>query len=110
MRTLWLIPTANNAAIPFTVGFVFTLLSMVIESTGKENSLIADIVKPATPEPFSGFWKRASFAWLSGTFRQGYVKVLSVHDLPELDPELNSQIVAQKLQYSWKQVGKKHRV
>ncbi|KXG52764.1 ABC transporter, integral membrane type 1 [Penicillium griseofulvum] len=105
MRTLWLIHTANNAAIPFTVGFVFTLLSMVIESTGKEKSLIANIVKPATPEPFSGFWKRASFAWLAGTFRQGYVKVLSVHDLPELDPDLNSQIVAQKLQYSWKQVA-----
>lgn len=105
-RTLWLIPTATKAASPFTVGFVLTLLSMVLESTGKESSLAAATAKPSTPEPFSGFWKRASFAWLAGTFRQGYAKVLSVHDLPELDPQLNSQIVAQKLQRTWAQASR----
>ncbi|KAJ5222196.1 ABC transporter integral membrane type 1 [Penicillium citrinum] len=78
---------------------------MVIESTGKRSSLVATTEKPATPEPFGGFWKRASFAWLAGTFRQGYVKILSVHDLPDLDPQLNSQIVAEKLHRSWAQVA-----
>lgn len=107
VRTLWLIPTATNAAIPFTLGFGFTLLSMVIESTGKGSSLTANTAKPGTPEPLSGFWKRASFAWLAGTFRQGYTKVLSVHDLPELDSQLDSQVVAQKLHHSWAQVNDK---
>lgn len=79
---------------------------MVIESTEKGSSLAATTAKPATPEPFSGFWKRASFAWLAGTFRQGYANVLTVHDLPELDPQLNSQIVAQKLRRSWAQVSR----
>lgn len=69
VRMLWLIPTATNAATLFTMGFVFTLLSIVIESTGKESSLAAATAKLATPEPFSGFWKRASFAWLAKTFR-----------------------------------------
>ncbi|CRG87245.1 Multidrug resistance-associated protein 6 [Talaromyces islandicus] len=107
VRTLWLIPTASSAAIPFTVGFGCSLLSMMIESSGKESSLAATTAKPATPEPFSGFWTRASFAWLAGTFRQGYVKVLSVHDLPDLEPQLDSQLVAQKLQHSWAQVNDK---
>ncbi|KAL4786969.1 P-loop containing nucleoside triphosphate hydrolase protein [Aspergillus varians] len=106
VRTLWLIPTATNAAIPFTVGFAVTLLSMVLESTGKESSFVAAITKPATPEPFSGLWKRASFAWLAGTFRQGYAKVLSVEDLPDLDPQLNSQIVARRLQRTWAHTAK----
>jgi hypothetical protein len=103
VRTLWLIPTLSSVATPFTLGFVCTLLSVIIESAGKESSLAASTTKPATPEPFSGFWKRVSFAWLAGTFRQGYAKVLSVHDLPDLDPQLDSQLVAQKLYRSWVQ-------
>lgn len=59
-----------------------------------------------TPESYSGIWKRASFLWLAGTFRKGYAKVLSVHDLPELVPKLNSQSVARELQDSWRQVSK----
>lgn len=81
---------------------------MVIESAGKGSSLAATTAKPGTPEPLSGFWKRASFAWLTGTFRQGYTKLLSVHDLPELDPQLDSQAVAQKLHRSWAQVSKQN--
>ena len=112
VRTLWLISNASsagnaaNAAIPFTVGFVCTLLSLFLESTEKDKSLMPNTERPKTPEPFSGIWKRASFLWLSATFRKGYVKVLSVHDLPELDPKLNSQAVARELQVSWKQVRK----
>ncbi|KAL4991624.1 P-loop containing nucleoside triphosphate hydrolase protein [Aspergillus falconensis] len=103
-RTLWLIPTATKAAAPFTVGFVLNLLSTVLESMDKASSLVTATEKPATPEPFSGVWKRASFAWLAGTFRQGYVKVLSVNDLPDLDPHLDSRRVARKLQRTWAQV------
>ncbi|KAJ5714937.1 ABC transporter integral membrane type 1 [Penicillium malachiteum] len=89
IRTLWLIPGARNAAIP------------------KRKILVPNAEKPKTPEPFSGIWKRASFLWLAATFRRGYVKVMSVHDLPELDPKLNSQVVARELQDSWSQVRDK---
>ncbi|KAL4958875.1 ABC transporter [Aspergillus stella-maris] len=107
LRTLWLLPAAINAAAPFTVGFVLNLLSTVLESIDKSSSLVAATEKPATPEPFSGVWKRASFAWLAGTFRQGYIKVLSVDDLPDLDSHLNSRNVAQKLERTWAQVYNK---
>jgi hypothetical protein len=53
---------------------------------GEDVSLVpareTEKVVPATPEPFSGLWMRARFAWLSGTFRRGYVRVLSVDALP----------------------------
>ncbi|KAJ6024382.1 ABC transporter integral membrane type 1 [Penicillium herquei] len=107
IRTLWLIPGARNAAIPFTLGFVCTLLSLFLESKEKSKILVSNTEKPKTPEPYSGIWKRASFLWLAATFRRGYVKVMSVHDLPELDPKLNSQVVARELQDSWRQVRDK---
>ncbi|KAJ5712805.1 ABC transporter integral membrane type 1 [Penicillium malachiteum] len=104
IRTLWLITGARNAAIPFTLGFVCTLLSLFLESKEKRKILVPNVEKPETPEPYSGIWKRASFLWLAATFRRGYVKVMSVHDLPELDPKLNSQVVSQELHDSWRQV------
>ncbi|KAL6233931.1 hypothetical protein BDW75DRAFT_231562 [Aspergillus navahoensis] len=109
VRTLWLISGVDNAAIPFTLGFVVSLLCTILESTGKASSLVAaresGKAVPATPEPFSGLWKRASFAWLSGTFRRGYVRVLSVDDLPELDPVLDSAAVGERLEYTWSTAG-----
>ncbi|KAJ5138787.1 uncharacterized protein N7515_003635 [Penicillium bovifimosum] len=101
VRTLWLIGSATNEAIVLTLGLVFTSSSMMLESLGKESSVISTALKPATPEPFSGFWKQASFAWLAGTFHQGYSRVFSVHDLPGLDPQLSSRNVEQKLQAAW---------
>ncbi|KAL4815395.1 ABC transporter [Aspergillus spinulosporus] len=110
VRTLWLIPGANRAAILFTTGFVATLLCAALESTEKSSSLIAaretGKTVPDTPEPFSGLWKRASFAWLSETFRRGYVRVLSVDDLPQLDPVLDSKAVGESLEYTWKSQDK----
>ncbi|KAL4985081.1 hypothetical protein BDW68DRAFT_189949 [Aspergillus falconensis] len=109
VRTLWLISGVDKAAIPFTTGLVMTLLCAVLESTGKASSLVAagesGKAVPATPEPFSGLWKRASFAWLSETFRRGYVRVLSVDDLPELDPVLDSEAVGERLEYTWATAG-----
>lgn len=106
VRTLWLIPNETSKAGIFTTGFVLTAISLVFESAGKESIVITSTEKPATPEPFSGFWKQASFAWLAGTFRLGYSKVISVDDLPDLDPKLDSEAVGQKLQEVWSKQGK----
>ncbi|KAJ5705884.1 hypothetical protein N7536_001573 [Penicillium majusculum] len=101
VRTLWPIPDETTKAIVFTIGFIFTLISLVFESSEKESIVIPETEKPATPEPFSGFWKQASFAWLAGTFRLGYSKVISVDDLPDLDPRLDTEVVAHRLQSVW---------
>ncbi|EHA18088.1 hypothetical protein ASPNIDRAFT_129017 [Aspergillus niger ATCC 1015] len=107
VRTLWLKPNATRATVPFTLSFTLTLLSTVLESIGKESALVKASEKPATPEPFSGFWKRAAFAWLTGTFRNGYSKVISVQDLPELDPKLDSEVVGAQLQAVWARADKR---
>ncbi|KAL4967241.1 P-loop containing nucleoside triphosphate hydrolase protein, partial [Aspergillus stella-maris] len=111
VRTQWLIPTATRPAIPFTLGFILTLVSTVLESLGKESDLVPQPAtkNPNTPEPFSGFWKRATFAWLTATFREGYTKVISVHDLPDLDPKLGSQVVARQLYDAWSRANQSTR-
>ncbi|CAI7588489.1 unnamed protein product [Penicillium discolor] len=101
VRTLWLTPDETTKAIVFTIGFIFTLISLVFESSEKESIVTPETEKPATPEPFSGFWKQASFAWLARTFRLGYSKVISVDDLPDLDPRLDTEVVAHKVQSVW---------
>lgn len=67
----------------------------------KDDILIGSVKKPGTPEPFSGFWKQATFAWLATTFRRGYTQVLSVEDLPDLDPKLDSGIIGRELANTW---------
>lgn len=54
-RTLWLIPGPSNAAIPFTVGVVCTLLSLFLESIEKNNSLMASAEKPKHQSPTVAF-------------------------------------------------------
>ncbi|UKZ57189.1 hypothetical protein TrVGV298_011041 [Trichoderma virens] len=76
-------------------------MSLVLESVEKDGILIASVKKPGTPEPFSGFWKQATFAWLATTFRRGYTQVLSVDDLPDLDPKLDSGAIGRELAKSW---------
>lgn len=106
VRTLWLIPQARNTSIVLTLSLIFTLIALVSESVEKDTILIESTKKPATPEPFSGFWKQASFAWLAMTFRRGYTQVLSVDDLPDLDPKLDSGIIGQELVKTWAKAGK----
>ncbi|RAH69778.1 putative ABC multidrug transporter [Aspergillus aculeatinus CBS 121060] len=107
VRTLWLMRAATADAAIFTVEISLTFLSLILESIEKASILTEKAARPATPEPFSGFWKLASFAWLAGTFRQGYSKVLSVHDLPDLDPQLRSEVVGKELQDAWSQTEDK---
>lgn len=101
VRTLWLIPEARDSSIVLTLSLVFTLIALVSESMEKDDILMGSVKKPGTPEPFSGFWKQATFAWLATTFRRGYTQVLSVEDLPDLDPKLDSGIIGKELANTW---------
>ncbi|KAL7914375.1 ABC transporter [Trichoderma velutinum] len=101
VRTLWLIPEARNSSIVLTLSLIFTLIALVSESMEKDAILRGSVKKPGTPEPFSGFWKQATFAWLATTFRRGYTQVLSVDDLPDLDPKLDSGIIGRELAKTW---------
>jgi len=76
-------------------------MSFAIESSGKERLLTKSANKPRIPEAYSGFWKLVGYLWLRRTFLDGYSKVISVQDLPELDPGLASDVVHQELADAW---------
>lgn len=100
-RTLWLVPGARSESITFVFVLAFTIMSFAIESSGKERLLTKSANKPRIPEAYSGFWKLVGYLWLRRTFLDGYSKVISVQDLPELDPGLASDVVHQELADTW---------
>jgi ATP-binding cassette subfamily C (CFTR/MRP) protein 1 len=108
LRTLWQIAGArsNGLAIVFTVILVLIVAALGFESKSKNGS--ANSVKADTQEPFSGFWKRLTYAWLAQTFRRGYSTVLSVESLPGLDPQIHSRKLHLQLEKFWSKCASRH--
>lgn len=100
IRTLWMTTSAKPAAIALSILSAATAVSLILESTQKRASVVS-LRSDAPSEQFSSFWKRTSFAWLLPVFYQGYSKVLSVPDLPTLDPALASDVLSEKLENTW---------
>lgn len=105
VRTLWMTTNTKSASVTLSISLASTVVSLILESTEKRAS-VKYLPPDATPEQFSGFWKRTSFAWLLPTLRQGYSKILSVPNLPTLDPRLNSNILHDKLEKTWNKCRK----
>ncbi|KAH6648221.1 putative multidrug resistance-associated protein [Truncatella angustata] len=102
LRTLWSIPGATGAAIVFSLVLGLTLTALVLESTSKDQALRSPREYSGVgSEPFSGLWARIAYFWLLGTVRQGYHKILSVDDLPGMDPQLRSGVLHSKLEREW---------
>ncbi len=78
------------------VVLALTATALLLESIEKKTRLIAD-EKPRAPETESGFWARTCFSWLAATFWIGYSKVISVNDLPDFDPKLESRKLHERL-------------
>lgn len=58
--------------------------------------------KDCSGETVSGFWNRSLFLWLNKMFVTGFNQDLGIGDLPELEPEFNSELLHDQLQSSWK--------
>ncbi|WYZ45022.1 hypothetical protein EsH8_VIII_000338 [Colletotrichum jinshuiense] len=104
VRTIWLLPSDGPLQAIATISFVLTLAVLVLESIeAKKIVCIPDNSnsKNATPEQSSGFWARTCFSWLARTFYLGYSKVISLSDLPQLDPSMESHILHKDLTVSW---------
>lgn len=101
VRTLWLIGSANGDAAAMTVTLILTAVALLLESTEKRSSVVAEEKRFGAPEEYSGFWTRTAFAWLAATFRAGYSKVLVQDDLPILDTRLQSNVLRQNLVSTW---------
>ncbi|SPO04398.1 related to ABC multidrug transporter [Cephalotrichum gorgonifer] len=106
LRTLWLIPTAQQESIVFTLVLGGTLFSFILESSGKERILVTKEGAPKTPEAYSGFWRLMSYSWLKGTFLDGYLRIMTVMDLPEVDSDLSRAAVHEELAITWENADK----
>lgn len=81
--------------------FAFTVAALLLESIEGKILLMDSGEWEKTPEEHSGFWNRTTFTWLAATFRIGYAKVISVADLPGLDPKLESRTLHARLASTW---------
>jgi hypothetical protein len=102
LRTLWSIRGAVGAAAVFCLVLGLKLVALVVESINKFQSLRSPVEYSGVgSEPFSGLWTRIAYVWLLGTVRRGYRKILSVDDLPDIEPRLKSQVIHCQLQNEW---------
>ena len=103
LRTLWLLPHSTTAAALWTASVVLTLVTVVLESWNKVNSL-RSTHQPLTKEEVSNFWVRASFFWTLPLFRNGYTSILSLDDIPEVDKPLGGYYGYGKLRATWAKI------
>ncbi|KAK3690284.1 ABC transporter [Podospora appendiculata] len=117
-RTLWLLSNISGGprvpAIVMAVALALSLGALVLDSLGSgtqtarpstasvgSESDTKAAAAAAAPEQYSGFWPRTFFAWLASTFWKGYVKVISLDDLPPFDTRLESKDMLERLESAW---------
>lgn len=90
-----------------SVGIVLLKITIVLlEEISKKRLVTTDAANNASYEAFSGFWNRALFLWLNSTFVQGFKTILTVDDLPDLPPELQSEHLANEFFSAWEATDK----
>ena len=100
LRTLWLIPSITACQSLWTVVYVFTVATTIVESVRK-TKLLRQLHQKVTPEQSSGFWSRSLFIWVLPFFHQGYFQRFQLSDIPEVDESLAGYAAEQKLQTAW---------
>ncbi|KAI0126762.1 ABC transporter [Xylariales sp. AK1849] len=100
VRTSWLMGYQNQEAAVLTATLASTVAALLLESVEKKTSLKPDKLSGA-PEQYSGIWIRTTFAWLLATFRVGYLRVISLKDIPKLDTRLESHVLRERLVSTW---------
>ncbi|OHW90753.1 ABC transporter [Colletotrichum incanum] len=104
VRTAWLVGESVSASTALTLIFASTVVALLLESVESKKGVPgheSSINKHATRELSSGFWARTCFSWLAQTFYLGYSRVISLSDLPGLDPSLESHTLHQDLTAAW---------
>lgn len=94
--TFWLIEPRSALSATLIANYTLIIMALGVESIEEKASLTSKD-ELQSPEYYSGFWARTLFSWLLGTFRTGYSKIISVEDLPPLDPCLESQVLHERL-------------
>lgn len=96
--------TYNVIPILFTCSLALRCIILVLESTEKRRILLEPYL--AYPEETtSGPFSRGVLLWLRSLLFSGYKKALALHDLPPLDGDLGSEMLANRLRHAWSKGG-----
>lgn len=110
LRSLWLMSALTDApkAI-WTIIFVFTVAITAIESSQKCRFL-SQPYRGLSRESTVGFWSRGLFLWVLPFLKLGYVKNLTLSDIPVIGPELEGESTWTMLEASWNKTSGRHRL
>ncbi|KAF4835570.1 ABC transporter atnG [Colletotrichum tropicale] len=101
-RTLWLLPGLQKLAAVFTASLTVKLAMFVLEVQGKRRFLVAAL-RNLSPETTSGIIGRGFFWWLNGLMTRGFKATLSPAALYDIDDDLRSEELLQRLVQQWDQ-------
>ncbi|KAJ5698780.1 hypothetical protein N7462_000785 [Penicillium macrosclerotiorum] len=110
-RTLWLLsPIVKNQAILWTLLNIGTATVLCLESLHKTKVL--RFAYRSSKEGTSSFWVRSFFIWVLPLFRSGFTTILRVHNMPELDHNLQGVSAEQRLIKAWPRTknARRHRL
>ncbi|PGH27295.1 hypothetical protein AJ80_01005 [Polytolypa hystricis UAMH7299] len=99
-RTLWLRLDEKTVAAIFTASLTVKIVMLMLESVGKRRLLFAGYEHLAV-ESTSGVFNRSLFWWLNGLLRNGFRRLLSIHDLCEIEERFSSVVLEDCLQHFW---------
>lgn len=100
-RTLWtLSPAVETQAIVWTLVAVATSVVLGLESINKRRSVVS-AYKQASKEYTSSFWARSFFIWMLPLFQSGFSSILALHDMPEVDRDLQGGSAEDRLLETW---------
>ncbi|KAK9772947.1 hypothetical protein SCAR479_10457 [Seiridium cardinale] len=100
VRTFWLLSSGTRESAILTINIAFTLAALCLESVEKRKGLTPQ-KQIGSPDQYSSFWNRTTFAWLATTFRLGHSRVISLDDLPLLDTKLGGHVLWERLASAW---------
>jgi hypothetical protein len=100
-RTLWLLsPIVQVQAILWTFVTIATACVLCLESIHK-TQLLRLAYRQSSKEHTSSFWVRSFFIWVLPLFQNGYTSILSLHDMPEVDYDLQGESAENRLHRAW---------
>ncbi|EEA22217.1 hypothetical protein TMatcc_008346 [Talaromyces marneffei ATCC 18224] len=108
-RTLWLRGSGfygNTIAILFTISVVMKALLLALEALEKRRFLRAEY-KASPPEATASIFNRSFFWWLNPLFVKGFSSLLRMDDLFDIDKQMRSEYIHERMEKAWNKVEKK---
>ncbi|MCJ1311900.1 hypothetical protein MMC25_005573 [Agyrium rufum] len=101
-RTLYLMKESSSISGIFTASIGLKLALLILE-TQEKRPILRDPYRRLSPEATSGIFSRSFFWWLNGLFIEGFRSILTFESLFDIDAELDSRPLRDRMQEAWDQ-------